>query len=79
MELIVPISDIDPKAKGRKRAVDDKTSASKRAKVGEGDSAEVVTAADDTQPHSIEAGTGLTVYQLYHRAFEYAPCRACSR
>jgi hypothetical protein len=78
MELIVPPTDIDTKAKGRKRAVDDKTSASKRAKVGEGDSAEVVVAADDAQPHSIEAGTGLTVYQIYHRAFEYAACRACS-
>jgi hypothetical protein len=76
MELIAPPAEVDTKAKGRKRAVEDKTSASKRAKIGEGDTAaDTAAAADDAQPHVVEVGTGSTVYQLYHRAFEYASSR----
>lgn len=70
MELVAPPPEVDVKAKGRKRAVEDKSSAAKRAKYGDGDTAADVAADDDAEPRTFELGTASTVYQIYHRAFE---------
>jgi hypothetical protein len=70
MELVAPPPELEVKAKGRKRAVDDKSSAAKRAKHVEGDAAADVAADDDAEPRTFEVGTASTVYQIYHRAFE---------
>jgi hypothetical protein len=81
IESIAPAPEVESKAKPRKRPADDKASAAKRAKNAEGDVSSAASAAaaaaaaaadDDAGPHVVEAGTGSTVYQIYHRAFECA-------
>ena len=70
MELVAPPPEVDVKAKGRKRPAEDKASAAKRAKLGDGDAAADAAADDDAEPRAVEVGTASTVYQVYHRAFE---------
>ena len=87
IESIAPPPEVESKVKPRKRMADDKASAPKRAKKGEeGDGfaaaaalASAASAADDNEPRTVEAGTGSTVYQIYHRAFECAPLQKSYR
>ena len=86
IESIAPPPEVESKVKPRKRMADDKASAPKRAKKGEeGDGfaaaalASAASAADDNEPRTVEAGTGSTVYQIYHRAFECVPLQKSYR
>ncbi len=86
IESIAPPPEVESKVKPRKRPADDKASAPKRAKKGEeGDAAaaaalaSTASAADDNEPRTVEAGTGSTVYQIYHRAFECVPLQKSYR